>query len=122
MKNGSFLLPDTSADASKRKPQPPTRTDATSGPARARDERADRERDRAARCASRIEPYVDAPAPTGEHDAASPRTASAVDAPDADAESIECADAAAEHDLENHEWDREYTYASSHVRGNSGPR
>jgi hypothetical protein len=95
----------TSTGANKRKPQPPTSTDAASGPASARDERADWERDRATRCASRDEPYVDGPAPTGEHNATPPRTASSVDAPDA-ADAAECTDAATEHDLENHEWDR----------------
>jgi hypothetical protein len=122
VKNGTFLLTDTSADASKRKPQPPTRIDAASEPASALDERADWERDRAARCASRIEPFVDGPAPTGGHDAASPRTASAVDAPNADAESIECADAAAEHVLEDRGWGRKHTRASGLIHGDSARR
>jgi hypothetical protein len=121
VKNGPFLLSDTSTEAVKREPRSPTRTNAASGPARARDECADRECDRAARCASCIEPYPDEPAPTGEHDAAPPRTARSVDAPDA-ADAAECADAAAEHDLENHEWDREHTCAGRHVRGDSGPQ
>ena len=82
-------------------------------------ERADWECDRATRCATRNEPYVDGPAPTGEHNPAPPRTASSVDAPDADAESIECTDAAAEHVLETHGWTRKHTWASGLVHGDS---
>ena len=120
--NGTFssTCTITSTGASKRQPHSPTRTDAASGPASARDERADWECDRAARCASRDKPYLDGPAPTGEHNSAPPRTAGSVDAPDA-ADAAECADAAAEHVLESHGWTYKHTWASSHVRGNSGP-